>query len=178
MTVSAKKTAETFIRAAVLDVDDDIPILFEDEEEPMGTANPHAWADYLLFGPLIEVLARRRPDHQVFKDLNCYYEVKGRRSPGTGRKPNFASDLMIVRPNVKLPFETKSYTIGVDGPQPVAAIEILSEETRGKIGTSRSSWHCTANSRSASTFSSISRANSWRKRSFSNVCRPAASGRT
>ena len=75
------------------------------------------------------MLARRRPDHQVFKDLNCYYEVKGRRSPGTGRKPNFASDLMIVRPNVKLPFETKSYTIGVDGPQPLAAIEILSEET-------------------------------------------------
>jgi Uma2 family endonuclease len=109
--------------------DDDIPILFEDEEEPMGTANPHAWAEHILFGGLVGVLARRWPDHQVFRDLNCYYKVKGKQSPRTGRNPNFASDLMIVRPNIKLPFETTSYTIGVDGPPPVAAIEILSEET-------------------------------------------------
>ena len=118
-------------RSAVLP-DDDIPILFEDEEEPMGKANAHAWTNLVLFGCLPALLKKRRPDYQVFANLNCYYEARGRRSAKTGRKPNFASDIMLVRPYVLLPFDTTSYTIGDDGPEPTTVIEVLSKETAAK----------------------------------------------
>jgi Uma2 family endonuclease len=108
-------------------LDDDIPILYEDEEEDMGESNPHAWANLILFGCLLPLLGKRRPDYQAFANLNCYYE--GRRSKKTGRKPNFASDLMIARPFVKLPLDTPSYTIGEDGPAPTTAFEVLSKRT-------------------------------------------------
>ena len=110
-------------------VDDDIPILYEDEEEVMGEANLHAWANIILFGCLPSLLKERQPDCPVYANLNCYYEVKGRRSPRTGRRPNFASDIMIVRPYRELPATISSYTIGEDGPQPLTVLEVMSRET-------------------------------------------------
>ena len=109
--------------------EDDMPILYEDEEDEMGEANPHAWVISTLYFCLPACLKKRQPAVQVFQNMNCYYLPKGRPSPKTGRKPNFASDIMIVHPYLPMPFDSVSYTIGKDGPAPEVVFEVLSEET-------------------------------------------------
>jgi Uma2 family endonuclease len=127
MSLSSRTAVEPSAGLVVLD--EDIPVLYEDEEEDMGEANLHAWANVILFGCLPSLMSQRQPEYQAFANLNCYYEVKGRRSPKTGRKPNFASDIMIVRPYKLLPLDTTSYTIGEHGPEPFTVIEVASKET-------------------------------------------------
>jgi Uma2 family endonuclease len=109
--------------------EDDLPILYEDEEDDMGEANLHAWVISTLFFCLPACLKKQRPALQVFQNMNCYYLPAGRSSPKTGRKPNFASDIMIVHPYEPMPFDSVAYTIGKHGPAPKVVFEVLSEET-------------------------------------------------
>jgi Uma2 family endonuclease len=112
-------------------LEDEIPILYEDEEEEMGEANLHAWVVSTLYFALPTFFKNRQPALQVFQNLNCFYLPTGRPSPKTGCKPNFASDIMIVHANQPLPLATVvSYTIGVDGPVPKLVFEVLAEETK------------------------------------------------
>jgi Uma2 family endonuclease len=111
-------------------LEDDIPILYEDEEEnDMGEANVHAWVISTLYFCLPACLRNRHPGLQVFQNMNCYYLPTGRASRKTGRKPNFAADIMIVHSSAPMQFDSTSYTIGKDGPAPKLVLEVLSEET-------------------------------------------------
>ena len=64
--------------------------------------------------------------------MNCYY-LRTPKHPKTGSKPYFSADVMIVKPARRLSRDTVSYTIGKDGPAPLATIEIMSRRTFKKI---------------------------------------------
>ena len=65
-------------------VPDDIPIMYEDEEEgDMGETNLHVGTNEILHICLGFFLARRQPHMQVFANMNCYY-LPGPPHPRTG----------------------------------------------------------------------------------------------
>src|SRR2546425_8357766 len=98
----------------------DIPLLFEDEVPEMGEGNLHFRSiDVAVLG--VEThLEEHRPELQVFANLNMYYPLP---EGHQGRRPCVAPDLMVVEPYQRLPVETRSYTIGRDGPVPLLTTE-------------------------------------------------------
>jgi Uma2 family endonuclease len=108
---------------------DDIPILYEDEEEEdMGESNPHVLADEILHVCLKVHMLRHHPKLQVFSNMNLYYR-DGPPHRRTGSRPYVSPDSMVVEPYTPLEENVKSYTIGRDGPAPVATAEVLSERS-------------------------------------------------
>jgi Uma2 family endonuclease len=103
----------------------DIPILYEDEDEgDMGESNPHVVSDEILHVCIKAHLARR-PEFQVFSNMNLYYR-DGPPHPRTGSLPYISPDIMVVKPYKHLGDDVSSYTIGTDGPAPLSVTEILS----------------------------------------------------
>ncbi len=107
---------------------DDIPILYEDEEEgDMGESNPHVDACAILHICLKAHLAGR-PEYRVFANMNCYYR-KGPLYPKTGSLPYVSPDAMVVKPSRDLGEDVTSYEISRDGPAPLLVGEVLSERS-------------------------------------------------
>lgn len=105
---------------------DDIPILYEDEEEgEMGEANPHVLADEILHVCLRVHMLQYHPACRVFSNMNLYYR-DGPPHPTTGSLPYVSPDTMVVEPSHAVDDNVKSYTIGKDGPVPLLTAEVLS----------------------------------------------------
>jgi Putative restriction endonuclease len=105
---------------------DDIPILYEDEgQEDMGEANLHVLTDEILHVCVRVHLALYHFDCQVFSNMNLYYR-DGPPHPRTGSLPYVSPDNMVVKPYRLLDEAVRSYTIGKDGPAPLATAEVLS----------------------------------------------------
>ncbi len=114
---------------APLSLPDDVPILYEDEEEEdMGESNIHVVTDEILHICLKGFLVRCHPQYQAFSNMNLYYR-KEPLHPRTKSPPYVSPDLMLVMPYQLLPEEVRSYTIGKEGPPPVLCAEILSERS-------------------------------------------------
>jgi Uma2 family endonuclease len=103
----------------------DLPILYEDEEEEeLGEANLHQqWAQILQV--CLKAHLASRPELQVYLNMNLYYR-DAPLHPVTRSRPYVSPDVMVVRPKSALPETLTSYTIGIDGPAPLAAVEVLS----------------------------------------------------
>jgi Uma2 family endonuclease len=100
----------------------DMPVMYEDEgQEEMGESRPHTAADQILS---VGISAHLRSDSrfQVFSNLNLYYHR-------IDRWAYVSPDVMVVIPSRPLPENLGSYRIGVDGPAPVLAVEILSRRS-------------------------------------------------
>jgi Uma2 family endonuclease len=105
---------------------DDIPILYEDEgQEDMGEANLHVLTDEILHVCLRVHLAQYHADCQAFSNMSLYYR-DGPPHPRTGSLPYVSPDNMVVKPYRLLDESVRSYTIGRDGPAPLATAEVLS----------------------------------------------------
>ncbi len=114
---------------APLSLPDDVPILYEDEEEEeMGESNLHVVTDEILHVCLKEFLVRNHPRYQAFSNMNLYYR-KEPLHPRTKSAPYVSPDLMVVIPYQPLAEEIRSYTIDREGPPPVLCAEILSERS-------------------------------------------------
>jgi len=114
---------------------DDIPILYEDEEEgEMGESELHAYLEHILRYGLKAHLASA-PRHCVFTNMNLYYR-EGPPHPTTGSLPYVSPDLMVVVPYRPLGERVPSYRIDTDGPAPLLTSEVLSERTaqQGDLG--------------------------------------------
>lgn len=106
---------------------DDLPILYEDEDEgEMGESNPHVGTDEILHVCIVAHL--RGGPLQAYANMNLYY-LSGPPHPRTGSKPYVSPDLMVVEPFHPLPETVASYTIGEDGPAPRLVAEILSQRS-------------------------------------------------
>jgi Uma2 family endonuclease len=120
---------------ATLPLLDDMPILYEDEEEgDMGEADPHMDAAEILHICLKAHLAGRA-GYRIFSNMNCYYR-KDKPHPRTGSLPYVSPDNMVVKPSRDLGTAVSSYTIDDDGPAPVLIAEVLSERSvqQGDLG--------------------------------------------
>jgi Uma2 family endonuclease len=107
----------------------DIPILYEDEEEgDMGEVNYHVLTDEILHVCLGAHFAEHLPECQVFSNMNLYY-LDAPPHPVTGSPPYVSPDAMVVQPYQRLPQCVASYTIGRDGPPPLATAEVLSDRS-------------------------------------------------
>lgn len=114
---------------APLSLPDDVPILYEDEEEEeMGESNLHVVTDEILHVCLKEFLARYHPRYQAYSNMNLYYR-QAPLHPRTKSAPYVSPDLMVVIPYQPLGEEIRSYTIDREGPPPVLCAEILSERS-------------------------------------------------
>jgi Uma2 family endonuclease len=103
------------------------PIMYEDDEEgDLGESNPHVVTDETLH-ICLKAHFRSRKGYQVFSNMNLYYErVLPQR---LSRAPYVSPDNMIVVPYTRLPDDVASYWIGIDGPAPLATIEVLSKRS-------------------------------------------------
>src|SRR3989442_3199723 len=107
---------------------DDIPILYEDEEEgDMGETNTHVDSGDIVH-ICVEAHLNPRPEYRVFANMNCYYR-NGPRNPKTGSLPYVSPDVMVVEPSRDLGTEVTSYEIGRDGPAPIFVTEVLSDRS-------------------------------------------------
>jgi Uma2 family endonuclease len=102
--------------------DDDLPLLYEDEEEgEMGEANIHVLTEEIFRNGLKAHLGRQRR-YRVFSNMNLYYHPKD-------PKAYVSPDTMLVEPPRELGEDVSSYRIGVDGPAPKLTLEVLSART-------------------------------------------------
>jgi len=102
--------------------DDDLPLLYEDEEEgEMGEANIHVVTEEIARNGLKAHL-RHQPRYRVFSNMNLYYHPKD-------LKAYVSPDTMLVEPFAELGTDVSSYRIGVDGPVPRLTLEVLSART-------------------------------------------------
>jgi len=100
----------------------DMPVMYEDEgQDEMGESEPHTDADHIL-SLAIRTHLQSRQDLRVFSNLNVYYHR-------VDRWAYVSPDLMVVKPLQALPDRVRSYRIGVQGPAPELAIEILSRRS-------------------------------------------------
>src|SRR5262249_30514662 len=100
----------------------DIPILYEDEgQEHMGDSLPHSLCIGIIETGLAAHLASR-PDCRVLVNMNAY-------TPRTARWAYVSPDVMVALPTQPLPDDLASYRIGVNGPAPVLAVEVLSRRS-------------------------------------------------
>ncbi len=105
---------------------DDLPILYEDEEEDdLGESSPHVSTDEILHICLLAHFATR-PEYRVFSNMNLYYQPRAFRE--TSKLPYVSPDTMVVVPFHPLGDDVTSYQIGKDGPAPLT-IEVLSERS-------------------------------------------------
>jgi Uma2 family endonuclease len=101
---------------------DGLPTLFEDEgQDDMGENNQHRNASDILFYGVKAHLAGRS-ELAVLANMNVYY----RPSPDDSY---VSPDVMVVRPPQPLPADLPSYRLGVQGPAPVFAAEVLSRRS-------------------------------------------------
>lgn len=108
---------------------DDVPNLYEDEDEPdMGESNVHTVTLSILFYGIRAHLKRRHPQLQYFSDLNLYYK-DGPRHRKTGSLPYVSPDGMAVEPYEELVGDIPSYTVGKEGPAPILTAEVLSRRS-------------------------------------------------
>ncbi len=108
---------------------DDIPILYEDEEEDdMGDSNPHTLSSEVLHLCLKFHMAAYHPSCEVYLNMNLYYRDRPLH-PKTKSQPYVSPDVMIVKPFHPLSPKIKSYKIGRDGPPPLFTNEVLSERS-------------------------------------------------
>jgi Uma2 family endonuclease len=108
---------------------DDIPILYEDEDEDdMGESNEHVDADEIVHVCVGAFLRRRGTGYRVFSNMNLYYR-EGPVHERTGSAPYVSPDSMVVQPYTDLGDKVPSYAIGRDGPAPVTVAEILSKRS-------------------------------------------------
>jgi Uma2 family endonuclease len=99
---------------------DGIPIMYEDDEEgDMGESAPHVDSDEILHLGLAAHF-HDRPEVRVFRNMNLYYDVKRKKAPYV------SPDNMVVLPDRPLGDDVSSYWVGIDGPAPLQASEILS----------------------------------------------------
>jgi Uma2 family endonuclease len=102
--------------------DDDLPLLYEDEEEgEMGEANIHVLSEEICRNGLKAHLGPQSR-YRVFSNMNLYYHP---RDPNAYVSP----DTMLVEPFREMGEDVKSYRIGDDGPAPKLTIEVLSART-------------------------------------------------
>jgi Uma2 family endonuclease len=107
---------------------DDIPIMYEDEDEgEMGESNLHRTTGEILH---VCIRAHLKDDHrlQAFANMNVYYREEPKHER-TRSAPYISPDVMIVAPFARLPENQVSYKIGRDGPAPLTTMEALSERT-------------------------------------------------
>jgi hypothetical protein len=100
-----------------------VPVLYEDDDggDFMGDSNVHTISNDILRFALLAHF-RNLPRYQVFSNMNLYYL--------DGRPNSYVSpDQMVVEPYTRLPEDLTSYRIGVQGPGPVATLEVLSQRT-------------------------------------------------
>jgi Uma2 family endonuclease len=108
---------------------EDIPILYEDEDEgDMGESNDHVEADEIVHVCISVFLRRNKKGYRVFSNMNLYYR-EGPPHPRTGAAPYVSPDSMVVQPYTDLGDKVPSYTVGRDGPAPVTVAEILSKRS-------------------------------------------------
>jgi Uma2 family endonuclease len=108
--------------ARLPDVEDDMPILYEDDEEgDLGESNPHVVNEEIFRHGVKAHLSGKRK-YQVFSNMNLYYSAE---HPSAYVSP----DTMVVTPFTELPDDVTSYRIGEDGPAPVLTSEVLSERS-------------------------------------------------
>ncbi len=101
---------------------DDMPVMYEDDGEPdMGESNPHSTTEHIFRYGVAAHLASL-VQYQVFSNLNLYYHAKA-------RSIYVSPDDMIVTPFSPLPYDLKSYRIGMHGPAPIVVVEVLSERS-------------------------------------------------
>lgn len=107
---------------------DDIPILYEDEDEgDMGESTLHTEANGILSVCLGAHLPRAE-GYRVFVNMNLYYR-NGPRHPRTLSLPYVSPDIMAVIPFMDLGENVLSYTIEIDGPAPLLVVEVLSKRS-------------------------------------------------
>src|ERR1700722_12311610 len=102
---------------------DDIPILYEDEDEgDMGESNEHVDAVEIVHVCVGAFLKRNGKAYRIFSNMNLYYR-EGPLHERTGSAPYVSPDSMVVQPYTDLGDKVSSYTIGREGPAPVAVAE-------------------------------------------------------
>ena len=100
----------------------DLPVVYEDEgQEEMGDSLPHTLATEILYhGIMAHLSAQAR--YRVFSNLNLlYHPIK--------KQAYVSPDVMVVIPSIALANDIASFRIGVDGPAPLLALEVLSPRT-------------------------------------------------
>jgi Uma2 family endonuclease len=102
--------------------DEDLPLLYEDEEEgDMGEANIHVLTEEICRNGLKAHLGNQSR-YCVFSNMNLYYHP---RDPNAYVSP----DTMLVEPFRDLGEDVRSYRVGEDGPAPKLTVEVLSART-------------------------------------------------
>jgi Uma2 family endonuclease len=116
------QSAERRQRRPKFTVPDDIPLLYEDDEEgDLGETHRHTTTDEIChYG--IETHLAGQPRYRVFSNMNLYYCPKR-------PKAYVSPDTMVVEPYDDLGEEVTSYRIGKDGPTPLLTVEVLSERS-------------------------------------------------
>ena len=100
----------------------DLPVVYEDEgQEETGDSLPHTLATEILYhGIMAHLSAQAR--YRVFSDLNLlYHPIK--------KQAYVSPDVMVVVPSIALANDIASFRLGVDGPAPLLALEVLSPRT-------------------------------------------------
>jgi len=99
-----------------------IPVVYEDEgQEDLGDSLSHYLSVSILFYGIRAHLAWRN-EFQVLPDMNLYYHP-------TDKMAYVSPDVMVVRPSKSLPRNLEVYRIGVEGPAPLLAIDVLSSRS-------------------------------------------------
>jgi len=96
----------------------DLPVLFEDDgQEHMGETSAHTHAAHTAYAGLLAHFADKS-EYRVFANLSLYYHP-------VNRGAYISPDVMVTCPSRTLEEDVASYRIGVDGPAPMLAVEVL-----------------------------------------------------
>jgi Uma2 family endonuclease len=121
MTSSVRTTTQQEERPLPIQ-DDDLPLLYEDEEEgEMGEVNIHVLTEEICRNGLKGHLGNQG-GYRVFSNMNLYYHPRD-------SKAYVSPDTMVVEPFRDLGEDVRSYRIGQEGPEPKLTVEVLSERT-------------------------------------------------
>ena len=108
---------------------EDLPPIYEDDGyDDMGDTSIHGKTGFIVYQGLVDHF-ESIPSLAVYFNVNLYFHPD---DPLDYMSP----DVMVVRPYRGGVPERDSYTVGVDGPMPVVAVEVLSERTaqQGDLG--------------------------------------------
>jgi hypothetical protein len=104
--------------------EEDLPILYEDEESKGQGSPATIWAYGLFYG--FQYHLQNRPELQVFFSVSLI-DLNAPLQPVTGVRPTVSPEIMVVHPFTPLPRDVESYTIGTDGPAPLLTAEVFSD---------------------------------------------------
>src|SRR5262249_2937113 len=93
-----------------------------------GEPNLHTLNRRILGSGLRSILEDSHPELEVYCNLDVRY-LDQPRHERTGCRPYFSADIMAVHPIRILPEDLRFYALGVDGPAPLLALEILSDRS-------------------------------------------------